>query len=395
LKRAVEILFLVTFGLTVWGKAVGYIGCKTIGEIQRSCVFEGCEDPTKECRIVGQTEHLPGKYECVPKPAPTPTPTPTPIGTPHPDPTPTPAPTPTPKPTPIGTPHPSPVPTPTPRPTPRPDPWCNRDGSPRKGTPADCSTCKEKQDAEVRAGNWIRLPPTHPFPGITGDECAVLGPGCKCLDSKCNRVDCATGRILAPADDGWFGNLCIPCREPSPSPTPVPTPTPSAPPGGGCPPIYQVGGSMLQPRTCAPGCQRDGYLGYVVNWTATELISADTGRCPAGRNRCEMPRECQNPHGATTYISLAGKFTNDLCDERSDNPFNCHHKPKADETGITIFRSCPKDAPPTDPRCTEHRVDVRHDRPVELKGQNAAASVRHVHQMSARRIEGCGCHTPK
>jgi hypothetical protein len=129
---------------------------------------------------------------------------------------------------------------------------------------------------------------------------------------------------------------------------------------------------MLQPRTCAPGCQRDGYLGYVINWTATELISANTGLCPPGRNRCEMPRACQDPRGAYTWLYLPGVFDMGICDQRSDNFFNCHHKPKAHETGLTYFISCPWGVEPprppaSNPLCTIHVVDVRPDRPVEVK----------------------------
>jgi hypothetical protein len=133
----------------------------------------------------------------------------------------------------------------------------------------------------------------------------------------------------------------------------------------------QMGGSMLAPRTCAPGCLKDGYLGYVVNWTATPLVDGRTFVCYDGegnrRARCEQPKSCQDPRGASIYITLPGKFENDECDARSDNPYNCHHKPKSDETGVTTFTSCPHGAPPTDSRCVSKKVDVRPDRPVEIK----------------------------
>ena len=38
---------------------------------------------------------------------------------------------------------------------------------------------------------------------------------------------------------------------------------------------------------------------------------------------------------------------------------NCHHKPKANEVGVTEFKSCPWHASPDDPRCVINRVDVQ------------------------------------
>lgn len=130
--------------------------------------------------------------------------------------------------------------------------------------------------------------------------------------------------------------------------------------------MSQTGGSMLAPRDCGQACRRQGYLGYVVNYTATPLcVEGSPGCvCDPARNRCEVPKACQDPRGATTYLTLPGKFTNDICDERSDNPFNCHHKPKADETGLTEFRSCPWHSDPSDSRCVSKFIDIRPSGPV-------------------------------
>ena len=127
---------------------------------------------------------------------------------------------------------------------------------------------------------------------------------------------------------------------------------------------------MLAPRTCAPGCVRDGYLGYVVNFSATPKSDASRGHCPHRPEQrfCEQLYACQDPRGADIWISLPGHFTNDICDARSDNPYNCHHKPKANETGRTTFKTCPKDSGPNDPRCRSFVVDVTPDGP-RFEGQ--------------------------
>lgn len=220
--------------------------------------------------------------------------------------------------------------------------------------------------------------------------------GCVTLERFRNRCGdgCPAGEYCTPVDDGTFRE-CRPIPSPTPipttkpTPTPEPKPTPIGPPVTiptpkpapapsptpspiACPPLLEVGGSMLQPRYCAPGCVKDGYLGYVVNWTGTPLISSDTGLCAPGRNRCEMPKACQDPRGVYTWLYMPGVFGLGICDERSDNPFNCHHKPRANEVGVTYFVSCPwgvmpPEPPARHPLCTIQRVDVRPDRPVELK----------------------------
>lgn len=335
------------------------------------CLLTGCPSGS-ECRVQG------GEAVCVPVVVPTPSPTPTP--TPVPTPTPTPEPTPEPTPTPAPTPPPTPVPTPSPSPSP-----CTV----TTGCPADAWQCADKQEWEVGQGNWVRAPRGAAY-SIYGCPPGVSEvPGCAggvYLNRRCDRVD-QSGRVLAPAEDGWFG-ICVPAVTPCPSPTPTPVPTPTPPPGGStCPPIYQVGGSMLQPRDCGEACRRQGYLGYVVNYTSTELVSARDYPCPGGRQRCEMPVACQNPLGADIYISLPGHFTNDICDARSDNPFNCHHKPKANETGVTTFTSCPKGAPPTDPRCVSNRIDVRPDGPHPLK-VGTGARISPTPEVQAVELEG-------
>jgi hypothetical protein len=124
-----------------------------------------------------------------------------------------------------------------------------------------------------------------------------------------------------------------------------------------------MGGSMLAPRDCG-NCRDRGYLGYVVNYTATPLTTVG---CTGGRNKCEMPRACQDRRGASIWISLAGRFENDECDARSDNPFNCHHKPEANQVGLTTFTSCPFGVRPPNPQCVSKVIDVQPDGPREVR----------------------------
>ena len=415
MKRAVLALFglfLVESGILFAAIIVsaGFLwsSCATVDRLARTCL-----NPANPCapgETCVQTDD--GSIaKCVPRPVPPPPTTTLPSPPTPPPPTPEPVPTaPPPTPGPAVTPpppHPSPAGCPGPAPGPvcagtDPAGWCGgcytcrEDGRWKQHNKAcgpECDTrcrplpdgslpwrCLDKQDYDIRQGHRHKAPPGAPYYSY---GCLSNGqpelPGCagfNCMDRACNRIDCATGRILAPATDGWYA-ICDagppqPCSPPPTPQPPTPGPIVTPPPPGACPPILEVGGSMLAPRSCAPGCVKDGYLGYVVNWTATELISADTGLCPAGRLRCEMPRACQDVRGAYTWLYLPGVFEMGICDQRSDNYFNCHHKPKANEVGRTFFISCPFGVQPpvppaSDPRCTIHVVDVRPEGPKEIK----------------------------
>lgn len=172
----------------------------------------------------------------------------------------------------------------------------------------------------------------------------------QCVSKRtCDRVKCNDpGTVISP-----FAVMFPPavteivrtCPTPGPTVTPQATPQATPTPGpGGCPPLLKVGGMFLSAVSCGQSCINQGYLGWRVNYTATELCrEGDAGCvCDPARNRCEMPRPCQNPLGADIRITLEGKFTNDICDANSDNPNNCHTKAKADETGVTLFTSMPK-----------------------------------------------------
>lgn len=397
---------------------------------------------TGQCVFVPSAEpRLPGRYVCRegdPSPAPSPSPSPGPVGPPV-----TVPPSPAPSPTPLPSPLPSPAPAVCPGPAPgavcpgtdpaawcggcytcRPDgawkrhakacgstagAWCNPDGKQRATPPlvSDCSTPLEHIAWEVGRGNWL-LECTAGASGPSGFGAVTCpagqrvlrvygcppgqpeGLGCtgrSCADLEGNKVDCATGAVIYRWEERWWiANGCTACPAPGPSPmpTPGPSPTPAPTPGpGGCPPLLEMGGSMLAPRSCAPGCQRDGFLGYVVNYTATPLRAATPENpCPPGsggqsRLRCEMPSECQDPRGA--WISMQHPaFTDDDrcevtatglwcdCDARSDNPYNCHHKPHPNEMGVTTFASCPYGVRPPDPRCVLKQIEIREDKPVAV-----------------------------
>lgn len=336
------------------------IACGALPQVPQDCRLDG-----QQCQEGFKCKPVEGSFfwKCFPEPTPTPTPSPTP----SPDPTPTPTPTPTPDPTPTPSPTPTPTPDPTPSPTPSPcgsvGKVCVRgDGSVFPFDRNECWTCADWQGYMIRNGYFTAGDPRedgdvagHPGYWINYDPQGVLV-------GFISKKDCKNKQGVLQVDFPRAEERPIPCPTPSPSPSPTATPSPLP---GGCPPISQVGGSMLAPRDCGANCRRQGYLGYVVNYTSTELrASTPENPCPGGRPRCEMPRECQNPLGADIFISLPGHFTNDLCDARSDNPFNCHHKPLASETGVTEFRSCPKNTGPGDARCVSNFIDIRPSGPV-------------------------------
>lgn len=294
-------------------------------------------------------------------PLPTPTPPPTTLASP------TPTPSPSPSASPTATPSPTPtIPPPPPLPTPTPSPCVPVSGKVCVTSEGDvfpfdrtkCWTCSDWQGYMIRNGYFTAGDPKEDgdvagYPGywLNYDPQGVLV-------GFISKKDCRDKAGNLRTDFPRQEERIIACPSPSPTPPPNPTPTPGP---GGCPGLLKVGGMLLSAVDCGASCRRQGYLGVRVNVTATELCrEGDPGCvCDPARNRCEMPRPCQNPRGATVYMTLLGKFTDDLCDANSDNPFNCHHKPKADEAGVTTFKYCPAGAPPNDPRCTTKCIDVR------------------------------------
>lgn len=329
------------------------------------CRTLGCPTHGERCEEVAR-----GVWACVPTPTPTPTPSPSP----HPTATPTPTPTPVPSPTPAPTPSPTPSPC-----IPTEKRVCVMDPEGTDVRPFNrlvCWTCADWLAYMTRVrdttGDGIPEPPQYQAGGSTdGDVHGHPGywihhtasGGIEKLVSKrdCRRPDNGQLQVDWPREE----RRIVPCPSPTPPPPPVPTPTP---PPSGCPVVSQVGGSFLTARDCGQKCRDQGYLGYVVNVTSTELCQNGTPNCACdpARNRCETPKACQDPRGSTVYLSLPGKFSHDLADERSDNPWNHQTKPKADETGITEFLHCPWHAPWTDPRCTPKCMDIQPAGPREV-----------------------------
>jgi hypothetical protein len=247
------------------------------------------------------------------------------------------------------------------------------DGSTFPYTPDACWTCESWTGYMVRNGYFTAGDPAEDgdvggYPGHWKNSDAQQVLVGLIRKSDCAKVDPRNGNVTGVAIDPPYmekRTVVTPCPSPSPTPSPGPTPTP---PPSGCPVVSQVGGSFLTARDCGKKCVDQGYLGYVVNVTSTELCQNGTPGCSCdpARNRCETPKTCQDPRGSTVYLSLPGHFSHDLADERSDNPWNHQHKPKAAETGVTEFLHCPFHAPWTDGRCTPKCMDIQKAGPREV-----------------------------
>lgn len=313
----------------------------------KDCTVTGCPTHGEQCV---QLTKNPPTYGCVPVATPTPPPPTTTLPSPPPSSTPTPCP--------------SPIATPTPQPCqPTTQQVCvDNDGNylgvfdPKATSgPTACWRTKDwvsymrrhywdnaQVPGTVRWVNGVELGVNLGAAGHHADECTRMDDGWRV------RCDDPNARIFWAVDPPRMVERVVSCPSPAGPAAPVAGPSPCAtpPPGpGGCPPLLKVGGSFLTAVDCG-NCRKQGYLGWRVNYTATELCEEGVPGCvcdPA-RNRCERPKACQNPEGADIRLTLAGHFTNDLCDANSDNPSNCHHKPKANETGVTLFTSMPKGA---------------------------------------------------
>jgi hypothetical protein len=367
-------------------------GCASLLPLIPDCRNEG-----KGCKVVGDCKPDPRgaglPWFCQPENEPTPPPPP-----------PTPPPPTTTLASPPPTPPPTPTPPPPPPPTPTPPPTCGQAvkacfaGEPfPPATPPRwefekplkaCHTCrKQLPGVDNLTDYWAG---SYWTPGDPAEDSDARSAGqfpkglwlndngqgsVQCTrKATCDRVRCDDGQtVIVPFHVMYppaVREVVRPCSVPTPTPPPSPPPTPGP---GGAPPIFQMGNSWLAPRDCGPACIKQGYLGYVVNRTATPLCDGRRDDCVCydeqgnRRNRCEIPKALQDPRGADIYITLPGVFGPDLCDARSDNPYNCHHKPKANETGVTEFRSVPKGAPVNDSRGVSRYVDVQPGGPREVQ----------------------------
>jgi hypothetical protein len=367
--------------VTRWSLLLGFVfflACLAIGGM-------GCR--TGNCISVD------GQQICLP----TPPPTTTTLPSPSPTPTPVPTPTPTASPTPVPTPTPTPVPTPTPPPPqpcggPAPGPvcagtdpvgWCGGcwtcrpDGRWKQhnktcgpgcddgcGPRTDGTTpwlCQEKQEYDIRQGHVHRAPAGAPY-RVYG--CPSNGqpevPGCAggtYLNARCDRVDQHTGRVLAPAEDGYYG-ICVP--RPCPSATPTPTPTPSTPPGvcampSTCPALLVWRGSLLncmdanhrpskkpdgQPLPVSNGkCIVDTTPGFV--GSPRGAVCNDEHNAVCSCTGTDQPadattwRRCEDERGPTFEVHGTGVARAN----RGDNPF--HLEVKHTGGGDVFVRICP------------------------------------------------------
>jgi hypothetical protein len=181
------------------------------------------------------------------------------------------------------------------------------------------------------------------------------------------KADCTFSVDLARKT---FRQECVEAGAPVPTPTPPvptptpkpPTPTPTPPPDGcafGAESLHRVGISLHNIRPTSGQAIKQGYLGKVYVMNATP--KSRPPYCPHQPDRveCEQLTCAQDKRGVTIYMSLPGRWTNELCDPQSDNPYLCHHKPLKTEMGKTTFTACPYGAPPNDARCSSTVVDIR------------------------------------
>lgn len=235
----------------------------------------------------------------------------------------------------------------------------------------------------------------------------ILLPACAILNKlpkvpPCDLIKCPEGYVCKNEkccfNDGFQSAICVKrCTEidqcdcwgisketaeleyvtcPTPSPTPTPTPEPSVTPTpipsitptptplpdpAACP--YNVdtlawtGIAELSRRPCSGNCQKDGYLGYVINFSGTP--HSVRPYCPNDQIKCEQDKRCQNESGLDIYMMLPGIFDWSICNPRSDNPYNCSHKPKKHETGHMLVCATPKGASHEDPRARCISVEVK------------------------------------
>lgn len=209
----------------------------------------------------------------------------------------------------------------------------------------------------MKQGNWHRPPQGFaPYPyavyGCPPGQPEV--PGCRgqvCLNKRCDRVNCASGAVLAPAEDGWFG-ICVPrpCVEPTPAPTPTPGPVVTPPPSAGDPRV------LIRMGAATHGCRalKEGQTKVTVNTTPrVPRFEGDT-------KGDEQPREHNDPRGPVCTQSMAGGWQNEEMEQATGSAYLCQ---SALPPGIYTFRACPRDGVPlADPNfpgiCGETVVEI-------------------------------------
>lgn len=334
------------------------------------------------------------KYPC-PEVSPTPeiSPSPSPTSSPIPSPKISPTPNPSPSPSPQSSPSPSPV-----LPSSSPSPLLSPSPSPFKCTvdfekKNNCKCCDLNLAYAQERGYWS-CPESYPGtssepydPNLGGGLCHNNGDGKFRIDRECNKWSVlANGNFLvAKRDSGWDHLYCEDVIKPSPSPIPssIPSPTPEIsptphPPSGKLTPAgnYPLPQNWQSGSTCnadyakgiptsfgaqylstVPIKPGDRYIGIRINVSATPHVNKPyceqscydeegTYALSNCRNTCEQLKGCQDQDGTPIYMTLPGKFENEICDEQSHNKWNCHHKPEIGQTGPTTFIPYPRGAQP-------------------------------------------------
>lgn len=329
------------------------------------------------------------KYPC-PEVDPSPVISPSPDISPSPIVLPSPITSPIPEPSPISSPSPSPI-IPSPSPITSPSPWkCTVDFENKN----NCKCCDLNLAYAQERGYWScpdSFPGTslEPYdPKLGGGICHNNGDGKFRIDRQCNKWSVlANGDFLvAKRESGWDHLYCEDVPKPSPipspspvsSPTPIPTSTPTPPegkltPAGNYPlPMdwqnnktcnadyakgipTSLGAAYLSTVPIKPG---DRYIGIRINVSATPHVQKpycehtcydEQGNYALSncRNTCEQLKGCQDQEGVPIYMTLPGKFKDEICDEQSANKWNCHHKPEIGQTGPTTFIPYPKGLHPS------------------------------------------------
>lgn len=361
------------------------------------------------------------------------------------EPTPAPAPpTPVPPAPPVATPGPVPIPVPTvvpPTPKPPKPTTC-------KSIEGVCNTCDDMIEQAVLQHNWncprtqgwpgrfIDMPredgvpvPREPYDASIGrGMCYNRGQEKSRVDRGCNRYAGDSDTLLNKAGDGRLGVICPcdtsvfppttptpapprPSPTPPPPPVPVPVPTPDPAPGerfnfplprsvDSCTPEYtsipvRVGIVTLgEGRPCSGDCRKDGYLGRIINVSATPHdVPPRCGHRPE-QNKCEQWPGCQYGHDDLSNSSKGPVIVMknaawgdrwELVDKRSDNTYNAHHKPKQGETGLTTFKACyPGWDLDNDPRCGTITINVHGDGTFTQVSRTTAEQRQVIRKRSAR-----------
>jgi hypothetical protein len=130
------------------------------------------------------------------------------------------------------------------------------------------------------------------------------------------------------------------------------------PPDGTCPACWRApeyasrlltgwGVALQSMRPCSGNCQKDGYLGVIVNVHITPHSAKPFLAHRAGGGS-EMWAGCQPPLMDPSVPDIWVYPPNDTagtCDPFSDSRYHCHHKPLARSAGPTKFEVRPVGRP--------------------------------------------------